>query len=375
MNAVVSGKQPSFKVSQGRNPRGLGLKFRALIVLFGLLCGYPALSRAQSQPPAAPDPAASPTAKPATQGALGSITGVVADQTGSLLEGAQVRLSRQGQPLAPDTVSAEDGQFSFTGVTPGPFQVEVTAAGFAAPAVSGTLHAGEAYVAPQVVLTIAAQTTTITVSAGMPRVEVAEFQIQDQEKQRVLGIVPNFYVSYVPNAISLTAKQKFELAWKSSVDPFTFVGTGALAGIEQASDELNGYGQGMQGYGKRYGAGYGDVVIGTFIGSAVLPSVFKQDPRYFYKGTGSTRSRILYALASPFICKGDNGDWQPNYSYVGGNFAGAAISNLYYPASDRHGPNLLLQTAGIRFGENALSAVLQEFVFRKLTRHLPPSER
>jgi hypothetical protein len=374
MNAVVSGKQPSFKISQRRSLARVAHTFRASALLFALICGYPILSHAQSQSPVTVNDASSQTGKLADLGSLATVSGVVVDQTGSLLEGAQVHLTRQGQALAPDTVSGEDGQFSFTGITPGAIKLEITAAGFSAPAVSATLHSGEAYVAPQVVLTIAAQTTTITVSAGMPRVEVAEFQIQDQEKQRVLGVVPNFYVSYVPNAISLTSKQKFELAYKASVDPFTFVGSGALAGIEQAADELNGYGQGMQGYGKRYGAAYGDVVIGTFLGSAVLPSALKQDPRYFYKGTGSKKSRILYALASPFICKGDNGNWQPNYSYLAGNFAGAGISNLYHPASDR-GTNLMLQTASVRLGENALSAVLQEFLFRKLTRHLPPSER
>ena len=213
--------------------------------------------------------------------------------------------------------------------------------------------------------------TQVTVSAGFAPVELAEFQVQDEEKQRVLGIIPNFYVSYVPHALPLTWKQKFELSWRSSTDPFTFVGVGALAGIEQAGDEFSGYGQGAQGYARRYGASYGDVVIGTFLGSAILPSLLKQDPRYFYKGVGSKRSRILYALASPVISKGDNGNWQPNYSYVLGDLAAGGIANLYYPTSDRNGAGILFETELIRFGENALSAVLQEFVFRKLTPHLP----
>ena len=220
-------------------------------------------------------------------------------------------------------------------------------------------------------LPVATQVTQVTVSAGFAPVELAEFQVQDQEKQRVLGIIPNFYVSYVPHALPLTWKQKFELSWRSSTDPFTFVGVGALAGIEQAGDEFSGYGQGAQGYARRYGASYGDVVIGTFLGSAILPSLLKQDPRYFYKGVGSKRSRILYALASPVICKGDNGNWQPNYSYVLGNLAAGGLANLYYPTSDRNGAGILFETELIRFGENALSAVLQEFVFRKLTPHLP----
>ena len=207
------------------------------------------------------------------------------------------------------------------------------------------------------------------VTVALSPVELAGVQIKDQEKQRVLGIIPNFYVTYVHNAVPLSPKQKFELAWRSSVDPFTFVGVGFVAGIQQAENELSGYGQGAQGYAQRYGASYGDVVIGTFLGSAILPSILKQDPRYFYKGTGSKRSRVLYALASPFICKGDNGNWQPNYSYVLGNFAAAGIANAYYPASNR-GAGFVAETALVRLGENAVASVFQEFIVRKLTPKL-----
>jgi hypothetical protein len=97
-----------------------------------------------------------------------------------------------------------------------------------------------------------------------------------------------------------------------------------------------------------------------------MPSLLKRDPRYFYKGTGTKRSRLLYTLASPFICKGDNGRWQPNYSYVIGNFAAAGIANAYYPASDR-GAGLVAETALVRLGENAVASVFQEFIVRKLT--------
>jgi Carboxypeptidase regulatory-like domain len=301
-----------------------------------------------------------------------SISGTVVDQSGSVIVGAQVRLSRpdqSGSSTSQEVVSGDGGQFTFVNVAPGSFQVTIGAAGLATQVLSGTIRPGEAYVVPQVVLAVATQVTQVTV--GLTPVELAEVQIQDQEKQRVFGIIPNFYVTYVPNAVALTSKQKFELAWKSSVDPFTFVAVGALAGIQQAGDEFSGYGQGAQGYAKRYGASYGDVVIGTFIGSAILPSLLKQDPRYFYRGTGSKRSRILYALASPVICKGDNGQWQPNYSYVLGNFAAGGIANLYYPPSNRDGLGLVLETALIRLGENAVSAVFQEFIVRKLTPNLP----
>jgi hypothetical protein len=387
---MSTGKSPKvqlFETAPGRNFGGVISRFGSFCLL-GAVIGLSAV-RSEAQAPtvdavgpefAISEPDAQRAATPASaqardQRGLGTINGVVADDSGSLLVGVKVSLTRKDQPATQEVVTGDDGTFSFANVAPGPFQVTVGADGFSSQTVSGTLHAGETFAAPQIVLTVASQKEQVTVSAGFEPVQVAEFQIQDQEKQRVLGVIPNFYVSYVPDAERLTAKQKYELAWKSSIDPFTFVGSAALAGIEQAGDEFNGYGQGMQGFGKRYGAAYGDVVIGTFLGSAVLPSLWKQDPRYFYKGTGSTRSRVLYALASPFICKGDNRKWQGNYSYVVGNLAGAGISDLYYPASDRNGASAVLETAFVRFGENALSALFQEFVFKKLTRHLPASAK
>jgi hypothetical protein len=87
------------------------------------------------------------------------------------------------------------------------------------------------------------------------------------------------------------------LAWKSSVDPFTLAGVDALAGVDQATNRWGAYGEGFSGYAQRYGAGYGNVVIGTYLGGAVLPSILKQDPRYYYRGTGSKPSRLWYALS------------------------------------------------------------------------------
>jgi hypothetical protein len=226
---------------------------------------------------------------------------------------------------------------------------------------------------PQIVLPIATQLTSVTV--GLTQVEQAEVQIKAQEQQRVFGIIPNFYVSYVPDAAPLTPKQKFQLAWKSSTDPFTFVAIGGAAGVQQATNTFSGYGQGVEGYAKRYSATYGDVVIGTYLGSAILPSLLKQDPRYFYRGHGNTRSRLLHALSSPFICKGDNGQWQPNYSFVAGSFAAGGLATLYHPAGAHNGAGLLVGTTMVRLGENALASVFQEFIVRKLTPNLPTNAR
>jgi hypothetical protein len=218
---------------------------------------------------------------------------------------------------------------------------------------------------------LAVATAVTDVEVGLSQIEVAQEQIEVQEKQRVLGFIPNFYVSYVPNAVPLTSKQKFGLAWKMTVDPVSFVLVGGVAGVEQAQNDFSGYGQGAEGYAKRYGAAYADFVAGTFIGGAILPSLLKQDPRYFYKGSGSRRSRILYAIANSVICKGDNGRWQANYSNILGDLAAGGISNLYYPAKDRKGAGLTFEIGLIGIGSTAAFNLFQEFFLRKVTRHVP----
>jgi hypothetical protein len=361
---------------------GLGLRLGNLLglILSFLLCCLPALG--QSQQPA-PDPqtqssrADVPEAAPSAdvgqsaQKSPGTISGTIVDETGAAVIGTHVKLSRGDVSKFQEALSGETGQFVFTNVAPGDFQITIAAEGFTTQSVSGTLHAGENFVAPQIKLAIAPNVTVVKVS--LTKTEAAEAQIKLEEKQRVLGFMPNFYVNYDPNPIPLDAKQKFELAWKTTVNPVSFAIVGAIAGIQQADNSFSGYGQGAQGYGKRYGAGYADFVTGTFIGSAILPSLLKQDPRYFYKGTGSTRSRVLYAISNAVICKGDNGHWQPNYSNILGSLAAGGISNAYYPSADR-GAALTFENALIGIGATAGANILQEFIVRKLTPHLPPHD-
>lgn len=298
---------------------------------------------------------------PPAQQSAGSISGTVVDQRGTPVGGARITLTRDDQSPPQNLLADEAGQFFFVNVAAGPFRLTIAATGFATQTVSGILEAGQAFTNPRIALPVAPVVTQVRVGP-----EVAEEQIKDQEKQRVLGVLPNFYVTYLPDPVPLSPKQKFELAWKTSIDPVTFGIVGAAAGLEQGDDEFGGYGQGAQGYAKRYAATYGDTVISTFIGGAILPSILKQDPRYFYKGSGTIRSRILYALATSVICKGDNGHWQANYSGILGSLAAGGISNAYYPAQDR-GVELTFENTLIGIGESAGANVLQEFVIPKLT--------
>jgi carboxypeptidase family protein len=302
----------------------------------------------------------------------GSITGIVVDPTGNGVAGAHITLAREDRSPALEQLSRDDGQFSFSNVAPGPFHLSIDSSDFAPQSVSGNLSSGESCVVPRMTLAVATNVTEVRVE--LSTVEIAQDQITEQEKQRLFGVIPNFYVSYVPDAVPLTSRQKFQLAWKSTVDPVSFGVTGVVAGVQQATDKFPGYGQGAAGYGRRYGAAYGDLVTGTYIGGAVLPSLLKQDPRYFYKGTGSVKSRVLYALANSVICKGDNGRWQPNYSGILGSLASGGISNLYYPDGDKNDAALTFENALIGIGETAAVNLLQEFVMRRLTPNLPKSE-
>jgi hypothetical protein len=353
------------------------IMFWTSIIVIGILGNVSA--RAQTKLPlsSAAEAPASAAQETTSQPQPGSISGTVVDRDGAVIANVTITLTQPGTStgvastdVTPkrETHSDGDGHFVFADVAPGPFQLTFAAAGFAILEKSGVLHSGEDYSRLQIEL---AAHATVDVLVTLPQEQVAADQIRVEEQQRLLGVFPNFYVSYNPGAVPLTTKLKFQLAWKATVDPVSFGIVGVVAGIEQADNAFSGYGQGAQGYGMRYGAAYADLVSGTFIGSAILPSLLKQDPRYFYKGTGSTRSRLLYAIANAVICKGDNRRWQPNYSFIIGDLAAGGISNLYYPAQNRNGATLTFANALISIGSGAVANVIQEFFLRKLTSHVP----
>jgi hypothetical protein len=365
--------------STGRRPRLLRL---ALVVL---ACG--AIASGQNATPdgsgtiapetsiqssPSPDPQLSPPKPqanaPKVPAAPGGILGTVLDQTGSVAVGAIVRLTSEDQSLSREATTGDNGQFSFSNVPPGPFKLSVTAEGFTQQGFSGELASGQTYLVPPIAISI--ETVKTDVRVTVDPVEVATIQEREAEQQRVFGFIPNFYVTYHPDAPPLTTKLKFRLAWKSSIDPVTIAGVAFLAGLEQASDQYSDFGQGALGYGKRFGAGYADVFASTFLSGAIFPSLLKQDPRYFYKGTGSTKSRVLRAIGNSVTCKGDNGNWQVNYSNIAGTFAGAALASTFYPTNN---PGMFTLSNGfIRLGESSLAGVVQEFVLRRFTKTKQP---
>jgi len=298
------------------------------------------------------------------------ISGTVTDKAGDLAIGAKVALMVDGQKTAREIISGNNGEYSFTDVPPGPFHLKVTAPGFDTQQYSGEIKPGQALLVPPIMLPVTGAVTEVKVG-GTPE-EIAEVEVKQELQQRVLGFIPNFYVVYSADPAPLFAKQKFNLAWKSVQDPVTILGVAFLAGMYQAADIPGGYGQGAEGYGRRFGAAYGDVVFGTFIGSAILPSVLHQDPRYFYLGPDySTKKRWEHALANAVIARNDRTKkWEPNYSGIIGSFAAGGISYAYAPPSDRTA-GLYLEDSLVRIGESSVAGILQEFVLRKFTSHVP----
>ncbi len=297
------------------------------------------------------------------------LTGVVSDAQGNGVSGAEITLTSPGKlGRERKTAAASDGSFTFTELPAGKFRLVVTAAGFGTYTSSEFLvKSGETILAPKIALNV---TTASSVNVFAAADQIAQAQVEEQEKQRVFGVFQNFYTSYIWEAAPMTAKQKYKLAFHTIVDPTTFVVLAGVAGAEQYNGTYPGYGSGIEGYGKRYGAALADSVSGRIIGSAVLPSLFHQDPRYFYQGSGGIRSRTWHALTSAVVTRGDNGKLQPNYSHLLGNLAAGGIANAYHPESSR-GLGLTFQTLGVTTGANAIGNLFREFVLRSLEPSVP----
>lgn len=352
-----------------------GLWLRILGIVSGLLlCASVAAAHPTSSPVSLPVlrvspgtiiPLSGPQAQP-SQKSQGNIRGTLATGQGNPISGAQVTLTRGFNSPQRRATTDDSGTFTFANVAPGPFELIITAEPFATKTYSGVLKAGQNLLVPP--LTLSLQTVTTTVVVSPPEV-IAQRQVKTELHQHVLGFVPNFYVTYSSNPVPLDFKQKVHLAWKSITNPMTVLALGAVSGVAQERDWYSNYGQGAQGFAKRFGASYGTAAMGTFLDDVLMPTIFRQDPRYIYKGTGSWGSRLFYALSRAVLEKGNNGHWEPNYSGFLGSLGTAGISEAYYPARDRTA-GYAFKVAGVRLAEVAVANVFEEFFSRKLTPSL-----
>ncbi|WP_255462504.1 carboxypeptidase-like regulatory domain-containing protein [Granulicella sp. WH15] len=329
----------------------MSLKHLSLFIVIGVAGAAPSCAYGQLEQAPQPQPA--------------SLVGTVMDATGGAIPRASVAVDGSEPGDHRDVSANDEASFTFSDLHPGvSYRVTVNAPGFAEWTSSPfRLRPGQLLELPDIKLVVQTVQTSVTAASAE---EIALAQVKAEEKQRVFGVIPNFYVTYDKQFVPLTAKMKFELATKASTDVATIVGAALIAGINQAAGSKPDYVQGAKGYGQRFGAAYAGAASDILIGGAILPALLHQDPRYFYQGTGTTRSRVIHAVSAPFIARGDNGRPQFNFSSVGGDLASGALNNLYYPTVDR-GPGIVFTGALLTTGGRIVNALAQEFIFSKVT--------
>lgn len=317
--------------------------------------------------PDAPEPQT--VTPPPGNRAAASLSGTVRDTSGAPVAGAEVTVIGRRPPIHRTVAVDSQGAFSFPSLPAQSYTVTVAAPGMApvAPVVV-PLGAGEAYKLPVTATPLPKFSATVRVTASP--VEIATAQVREQEKQRVLGVIPNFYTSYLWNAAPMTAKLKYHLVFRAALDPITIAGSAAVAGVEQWHDTYPGYGTGVEGYAKRFGASYADSFVSRLVGDAMLPAVFHQDPRYFYRGSGRWEARLGYSLKETILCRGDDGKQQFAYSRVLGAFIAAGLSNVYHAPQDRQA-GVTFRDAGVIIGAQAAENIVREFLSRSITSHVP----
>jgi carboxypeptidase family protein len=313
------------------------------------------------------DPQNSAPQTPLAEGSA-SVAGTVLDISGAAVPGADVSLTHEDGTQLLTMASKANGEFNFTKIPPGPYLVMVNARGFAPfRSAEFVVTVRQAYELPNVSLSIATANMEVTVR---PTELIAAEQIRAAEKQRLIGVLPNFYTSYIYDAAPLTSRQKFSLATWGTFDPVAMLGVGFAAGIEQATNAYAGYGQGAAGYSKRFAAKFVDGRSSDFLTHAVFPSLLHQDPRYYYQGSGSVKSRFMHAVSSAFVARSDGGHTQPNYSYLLGNMCSGALSNLYYPQANR-GAHLVFTNTAVGLAGRVGTNLLREFLSKRLTTNAP----
>jgi Carboxypeptidase regulatory-like domain len=301
--------------------------------------------------------------------ATATITGTVLDVNGDLVPGATVVLNGEAAGDRREVTADDSAGFKFDSVNSGiPYEVTVQVKGFSSwtsPAI--VLEPSQFLILDSIHLKMEGESTSVTVYGSTE--EIAVEQVHLAEQQRVFGFIPNFYVNYDgANAAPLTTELKFKLAMRVARDPISILGVAFMSGIDQASNRPD-YVQGAKGYGQRFGANAAGAFSDILLGGAVLPSLLHQDPRYFYQGTGTTASRLKHAVSAPFICRGDNGNRQINFSSMGGVMGATALSMAYYPSSNRGSGDMMLAFS-VSEGARVLAAIAQEFIIPRFTPSL-----
>ena len=181
------------------------------------------------------------------------------------------------------------------------------------------------------------------------------------EDNHLVGLLPAYNVTRASEVLPLTNREKFRLFWITTKDPVALAAPSVQAAIEQAKNAEAGFGQGTKAYFERYGAAWADATTGRLFRTAVYPTLFHEDPRYFrLGGSAGSKNRVGYALSRVFITRTDSQRTSFNWAKLASSFSAAALCNVYYPAQNR-GAGLTLTNVAISYGTEAGMNVLREF--------------
>lgn len=177
-----------------------------------------------------------------------------------------------------------------------------------------------------------------------------------------------FFPELAYNSGPLNARQKLELSIDATIAPSRFLGSAFTAAIGQATNSLSGYGQEWAGYGKRFGSSVATNASDRFFGTFLLPSLLRQDPRYFVRFYGNTFQRVGYAIERVVVTRTDDG-WQVfNWSHIGGALLAESLATSYLPSSEQTAGRTFARF-GIRIGWSAVDNVVKEYwptIFKSL---------
>jgi hypothetical protein len=352
----------------GKTTKSFSLLFCALCVACVWVFARPLSAFALASFPDAPQSRLREDTAETKQQATCSIVGTVFDIARDVVPGAIVTLIPSDKPEV-TIASGPDGKFAFPNLPPGNYTVRITLQGarpYTSPEI--ILERGQEHELTGIALVFTSENVSVLVSGST--LGIAEEELHLQLQQRLVGVIPNFYTSYIWNAAPLTPRLKFLLALRSMVDPAVFLTTAVGAGIGQATNRTPAFGQGAAGYAKRFGAGYADEVSNRLFSGAIYPSLFHQDPRFFYQGAGSKKSRALYAVTRAVVTRGDDGREHPNYSRILGAFSAAGLNTAYRPGNERSVSGAF-RRGSITLGSYSADSLFREFFFRRITAKVP----
>ncbi len=169
-------------------------------------------------------------------------------------------------------------------------------------------------------------------------------------KDRIFGVLPNYTtVEGAATVKPITSGQSFKMAALDSFDPFVYPLFGFIAAVGQVQNNPPEWGGGWHGYSRRYGAAFADNTVCSLITTGVMPSLLKQDPRYYQGRATGFVHRLAYAASRSAVTRSRTGARQFNLSEIGGTLVVANISNLYYPEDERNTHDTL-----VRWGTQAM---------------------